>query len=180
MRRGGQWSFRFKRPERSPSKGVQGQWNFERDVNAPGKATFLNALPNAKANLRLFEAEMADKASFDDAFSNVDCVFIACLIPVYKGPTGKPAREMDDEQGYAEIIMPTVNGCLNILKSSARQGVKNVVICSSTSSTNPIPPVPIKNEIDHWSDENEQCRACLLYTSPSPRDATLSRMPSSA
>ena len=25
-----------------------------------------------------------------------------------------------------------------------------------------------------------QARACLLYTSPSPRDATLSRMPSSA
>ena len=25
-----------------------------------------------------------------------------------------------------------------------------------------------------------QCNLCLLYTSPSPRDATLSRMPSSA
>ena len=28
--------------------------------------------------------------------------------------------------------------------------------------------------------ENEQSNTCLLYTSPSPRDATLSRMPSSA
>ena len=27
---------------------------------------------------------------------------------------------------------------------------------------------------------NRWCRRCLLYTSPSPRDATLSRMPSSA
>ena len=116
-----------------------------RDVIAPGKATFLNALPNAETNLRLFEAEMADKASLDDAFSNVDCVFIACLIPVYKGPTGKPAREMDDEQGYAEIIMPTVNGCLNIMNDAAKHRVKNVVICSSTSITNPLPPVPIKN-----------------------------------
>ena len=71
---------------------------------------------------------------------------------------------MEDEQGYAEIIMPSVNGCLNILKSAARQDVKNIVIFSSTSSTNPIPPVPIKNEIDHWSDENEQCRA-KKYTS---------------
>ena len=25
--------------------------------------------------------------------------------------------------------------------------------CSSTSSTNPTPPVSIKNEVDHWSDE---------------------------
>ena len=71
---------------------------------------------------------------------------------------------MDDEQGYAEIIMPTVNGCMNIMRSALRLGVKNVVICSSTSSTNPIPPVPIKNEVEHWSDEKEQCRA-KKYTS---------------
>ena len=30
------------------------------------------------------------------------------------------------------------------------------------------------------ADSHGQGRACLLYTSPSPRDATLSRMPSSA
>ena len=29
-------------------------------------------------------------------------------------------------------------------------------------------------------DVGHQCYPCLLYTSPSPRDATLSRMPSSA
>ena len=29
-------------------------------------------------------------------------------------------------------------------------------------------------------NETERCGCCLLYTSPSPRDATLSRMPSSA
>ena len=28
--------------------------------------------------------------------------------------------------------------------------------------------------------QNEKSKSCLLYTSPSPRDATLSRMPSSA
>ena len=28
--------------------------------------------------------------------------------------------------------------------------------------------------------KNEKGKVCLLYTSPSPRDATLSRMPSSA
>ena len=31
-----------------------------------------------------------------------------------------------------------------------------------------------------WDVEPEKPRNCLLYTSPSPRDATLSRMPSSA
>ena len=32
----------------------------------------------------------------------------------------------------------------------------------------------------HFPDTDEQYSGCLLYTSPSPRDATLSRMPSSA
>ena len=31
-----------------------------------------------------------------------------------------------------------------------------------------------------WPDRVTLLRGCLLYTSPSPRDATLSRMPSSA
>ena len=34
-------------------------------------------------------------------------------------------------------------------------------------------------ELD-WQEYVDQCYLCLLYTSPSPRDATLSRMPSSA
>ena len=135
-----------------------------RDRHAPDKAPFLNALAGASAGLRLFDAEMAEEDAFDAALAGTDCVFIACLIPTYAGPSGKPAREMDDEQGYAEIIMPTVNGCLNILRSAVRRGVGTAVICSSTSSTNPMPPVPIKNEVEHWSDEGEQCRA-KKYTS---------------
>ncbi len=135
-----------------------------RDHDAPYKAPFLKALPGASRRLQLFSADMAEKDSFTAALAGTDCVFIACLIPTYAGPSGKPAREMDDEQGYAEIIMPTVDGCLNIMRSAVGQGVKTVVICSSTSSTNPIPPVPVKNEVEHWSDEKEQCRA-KKYTS---------------
>jgi nucleoside-diphosphate-sugar epimerase len=135
-----------------------------RERNAPDKAPYLSALPAAQENLDLFSADMADDGAFDTALTGTDCVFIACLIPVYAGPSGKPAREMDDEQGYAEIINPTVNGCLNIMRSAHRQGLKKVVICSSTSSTNPVPPVAVKNEVEHWSDEIEQCRA-KKYTS---------------
>ena len=36
-----------------------------------------------------------------------------------------------------------------------------------------------EEEIQEWLKQNEE-KTCLLYTSPSPRDATLSRMPSSA
>lgn len=135
-----------------------------RDKTAPEKAPYLQALPGGTERLSLHSAEMAEESSFDEALSGADGLFIASLIPVYAGPSGKPAREMDDEQGYAEIIMPTVKGCLNILHAAARQGVREVVICSSTSSTNPVPPVPVKNEVEHWSDEAEQCRA-KKYTS---------------
>ena len=38
----------------------------------------------------------------------------------------------------------------------------------------------IKNEISVSFGRNEDNKACLLYTSPSPRDGLLSRMPSSA
>ena len=34
--------------------------------------------------------------------------------------------------------------------------------------------------IGRLEDAISVCHTCLLYTSPSPRDATLSRMPSSA
>ena len=135
-----------------------------RDAHAPDKAPYLMALPGAETRLKLFSADMADEAGFDTALTDADCVFVASLIPVYAGPSGKLAKEMDDEQGYAEIIMPTVNGYLNIMRAAARQGIRNVIICSSTSSTNPVPSVDFKNEVDHWSDEDEQCRA-QKYTS---------------
>ena len=39
---------------------------------------------------------------------------------------------------------------------------------------------PEDAKVMSWWDYGYQITACLLYTSPSPRDATLSRMPSSA
>ncbi len=130
----------------------------------PDKIGYLEALPGADERLKIFSADMNAEGAFDAATEGADGVFIASLVPTYKGLSGKPAREMDDEQGYAEIIMPTVNGCLNILRSAHRSGVKKIVICSSTSSTNPVPCPSVKNEVDHWSDEAEQCRA-KKYTS---------------
>ena len=38
----------------------------------------------------------------------------------------------------------------------------------------------IDNDESAYKDYNDALKACLLYTSPSPRDRTRSRMPSSA
>ncbi len=129
-----------------------------------GPAPHLMALPGAAERLTLTSADMMAEGSFDAAVQDADGVFITCLIPVYAAPDGTPARELDDARGYAEIINPTVNGCLNIMRSAIRAGVKDIVIGSSTSSTNPIPPVAVKNEVDHWSDADQQC-AAKKYTS---------------
>ena len=40
--------------------------------------------------------------------------------------------------------------------------------------------VPLVADKFKWDEDRPFHRCCLLYTSPSPRDATLSRMPSSA
>lgn len=123
-----------------------------RDSTDTIKTKHLMALPGATERLSLFSADMAEPSAFDEALHGADAVFIACLIPTYAGPTGKPAREMDDPEGERDIVMPTVDGCLNILRSAAAAGITNALICSSTSSTNPQVPVAKKNEIDHWSD----------------------------
>ena len=135
-----------------------------RDSHDPDKVPYLMGLPGAKEGLTLFSADMADPGALDSAISGTDCVFIASLVPTYTGQDGTPARNMDDAQGYEQIVRPTLDGCMNILKTAKQHGLTNAVICSSTSSTNPLPPVANKNEIDHWSDEQEQYKA-KKYTS---------------
>ena len=129
-----------------------------RNVTTQERTKYLQRLKRSE-NLKLFNADMQITKTFNDALSGADAVFITCLIPTYRGPTGVLAREMDYEQGYREIVKPTVDGCLEILRSAHDEGIKKVIICSSTSSTNPIPSVSNKNEVDHWSNEHEQFKA---------------------
>lgn len=123
-----------------------------RNAGDPAKRPHLMALPGAEERLTLFSADMAESGDFDAPLTGCDVVFIACLVPIYRARDGTPARELNDEQGWAEIIKPIEQGCLNIMRAADRQQVKNVIICSSTSSSNPREPVSVKNEIDHVSD----------------------------
>ena len=44
----------------------------------------------------------------------------------------------------------------------------------------PLMPEPWEPEYSKWKEKFERYKVCLLYTSPSPRDLSTSRMPSSA
>ena len=109
---------------------------------------------------------MAVEGSFDNVVAGTEGVFIASLIPVYAAPDGTPARKLDNARGWAEIIQPTVDGCLYIMRSAIRAGVRDIVICSSTSSTNPVPAVPIKNEWITGRTRNSNART---KNTPPPR-----------
>ncbi len=127
-----------------------------RDASNLDKAPWLMALPGAAERLTLYSARMDDEESFLAPLAGTDAVFIACLVPIYHGVDGTPATELDDERGWTEIIRPIEQGALNIMRAADRQGVRNVLICSSTSSTNPKVPAAVKNEVDHHSDVDHQ------------------------
>ena len=61
----------------------------------------------------------------------------------------------------------------------AGQGADRCAACHSAGATSSTFGW-IAHAFSGASDEHTQSQLCLLYTSPSPRDATLSRMPSSA
>ena len=84
------------------------------------RITRLKSLPSGK-NANFFSADMADISSLDNPLINSHAAFVCCLIPTYKGFDGTPAKELDDERGYNEIIKPTVDGCLNILKTAKKK-----------------------------------------------------------
>ena len=129
-----------------------------RDADDIESVKYLKQIKNSE-NLELFSANMQNPDELNEPLCGADAVFIASLIPTYFGRDGKPAKDMNFDEGKSEIIKPTVDGCLNILNAAKRNDIQTAIICSSTSSTNPVPPQPFKNEIDHWSDDFEQCNS---------------------
>lgn len=127
-----------------------------RDASDESKTKWLMALPGAADRLTLHSANADDGSGFDAALSGADAVFIACFPPIYKAEDGTPAKELDRVRGYAEIVAPVRNGCLNVLEAARRAGIAHVMLCSSTSSTNPPEGVAIKTETNAVSDAEFQ------------------------
>ena len=74
----------------------------------------------------------------------------------------------------------TTDRCINLplallraLRASSVAMLTTILICLVSFST-------IATAQDSGDKPVDEMKICLLYTSPSPRDATLSRMPSSA
>ena len=91
--------------------------------------------------------------------------------------------------GVEKVLLKYKITTEDIRSGRARGGGFDVGITTTTQGTDAfeensnfitVPDSVIGIERIHQFDNNAISSGCLLYTSPSPRDATLSRMPSSA
>ena len=79
-------------------------------------------------------------------------------------------------------VAAAVTACIKMKDVFSQEAVTGVL--STLVHRQPLPPLIMRTLINTW-EVYPDCRkcalcACLLYTSPSPRDRTRSRMPSSA
>ncbi|XP_019151060.1 PREDICTED: cinnamoyl-CoA reductase 1-like [Ipomoea nil] len=96
-----------------------------RNLKDPSKVTHLLALDGAKERLNLFEADLLEENSFDDAINNGCEGVFHTASPVHLSPSATKVGLVD----------PAVKGTLNVLGSCVRTpSVKRVVVTSSTAS----------------------------------------------
>ena len=86
--------------------------------------------------------------------------------------------EGSDSAGKFVSFLGALVMLMSPLKSLAKVNEKLQIGITAANSIFQVIDLP--DEEDNGQQRISSCQGCLLYTSPSPRDATLSRMPSSA
>ena len=84
------------------------------------------------------------------------------------------------EHDAAKLQPPDDSGGLELHQASRRGELDKVKRLTEEKKLNPLQKDKNNNTALHLAALGGHLNVCLLYTSPSPRDATLSRMPSSA
>ncbi|VAH81374.1 unnamed protein product [Triticum turgidum subsp. durum] len=109
-----------------------------------GETKHLQALDGADTRLRLFQMDLLDPASVRPAIQGVHGVFHLAS-PVILQPAQDPENE---------LLLPAVNGALNVLRAAKDSGVKRVVMVSSQTAMCPTADWPADKVIDDdcWAD----------------------------
>ena len=107
--------------------------------------------------------------------------------------TTPPAPELDDASGEPSPLLDLLSGFIVELRNAglpvsltenldAMEAVQHIPLEDRTALKYALAATLVKNH-SHWNAFEivfDVYFSCLLYTSPSPRDRTRSRMPSSA
>ena len=142
-------------------------WVVKSQIHAGGrgKGKFIGASPDAKGGVRL-------AFSIDDVVKNAKEMLGAYLVTAQTSDAGKQVNRLYIEKGsdidrelYLSIIINRETSRVSFIVST-EGGMDIEAVAHDT------PEKVINFDIDPAT--------CLLYTSPSPRDRTRSRMPSSA
>ena len=130
--------------------------------------------------------------SVEPRFSQVVELDLSTVVPSISGPKRPQDRiSLSDSKSAFEKILPTYytdkTAKGEVTAGSTRVKNGDVVIASITSCTNTSNPSVMigaallaKKAVQKGLKSKPWVKTCLLYTSPSPRDRTRSRMPSSA
>ena len=128
------------------------------------------------------QGDILDPIGLTEALAGVDYVYhCAAIVSFAPGAAAK-------------MLQSNVDGTANVVNACLVQNIKKLIFVSSVAALGRIRENEAIDESMHWTPatsnsvygqskylaELEVWRACLLYTSPSPRDRTRSRMPSSA
>ena len=88
----------------------------------------------------------------------------------------KPRNESED------LLLSITKNCKKLIDHTYKKAEETLEfkLVKSRESFSFNPPIPIEGSLMIGLINLEVYNSCLLYTSPSPRDGLLSRMPSSA
>lgn len=121
-----------------------------RSLNNDAKIAPLRQLPLANTSLQLVEADMYEHGNFREILSGCSAL-IHTATPIYYPPDGSVPFKTTDE-AYEKQVKPALEGTQALLEAAVAEGVKKVILTSSTSSmTKKKIPDAMLNE-ESWSD----------------------------
>ena len=131
-----------------------------------------DALNNDANYAATVQAQIATKRNISDSYSQgqVDTIF-----NTNKHVVKCSTLQFEDVNGVGTTSLLIKGGSSGI---SVKDSINNALIDLGSSQISVTPQLKCFSHL--IVDGNATISNCLLYTSPSPRDATLSRMPSSA
>ncbi|CAM0881834.1 unnamed protein product [Alopecurus aequalis] len=113
-----------------------------RDTGNVEKTKPLLELPGAKERLSIWRADLSEEGSFDEAIAGCTGVFHVAT-----------PMDFDSKDPENEVIKPTVEGMLSIMRACKEAGtVKRVVFTSSAGSVNIEEQQRPAYDQDNWSD----------------------------